>query len=412
METLRIGVIGLGQRGHGILRHILAPMPGIRITHVCDLYPDRAEDGVKWVIEDQGHTPKCSTDYRRVIEDPEVDVVIINSAWENHISATIEAMRAGKYVGCEVGGAYSLDDCWALIRAYEETGRHVMMMENCCFGRWELMVMNMVKQGLFGKIVACEGGYHHDLRDEVLFGEENRHYRLRNYKNRCCENYPTHELGPIAKLLNINRGNRMVSLVSVASGAWGLNEYARSHEKVNPDLREYRFAQGDIVKTNIKCAGGELITLTLDTTLPRHYNRGFLVRGTKGSYSEWTRTVFLDSLGERGNESWNNRGAYLEKYEHPIWRRYSKEGIQGGHDGMDWLEYEAFFDSIRRGDVPPIDTYDMAAWMAITPLSEASIVQGGAPMDIPDFTRGGWLCRTDVNTGLYSIENEWDRPTE
>lgn len=409
METLRIGVIGLGARGRGILRHILCPMPGIQITHVCDSYPNRAEDGVRSVIEKQGHTPKCSTDYRRVIEDPEIDVVIINSAWENHVAATTAAMRAGKYVGCEVGGAYSLDDCWALVRAYEETGRHAMMMENCCYGRWELMVLNMVKQGLFGKIVACEGGYHHDLRDEILFGEENRHYRLRNYQNRCCENYPTHELGPIAKVLGINRGNRMVTLTSMASGAWGLNEYAQTHEKVNPALRDYRFAQGDIVKTTIKCAGGELITLTLDTTLPRHYNRGFTVRGTKGAYSEWTRTVFLDSLGEGGNEGWNNRDAYLEKYEHPIWRRYLEEGVQGSHDGMDWLEYEAFFDAIRRGDNPPIDTYDMAAWMAITPLSEASIARGGAPVDIPDFTRGAWTNRTDMNTGLFSIENEWDR---
>ena len=119
--------------------------------------------------------------------------------------------------------------------------------------------------------------------------------------------------------------------------------------------------------------------------------------------------MFLDSLGEGGNEGWNNRDAYLEKYEHPIWRRYLEEGVQGSHDGMDWLEYEAFFDAIRRGDNPPIDTYDMAAWMAITPLSEASIARGGAPVDIPDFTRGAWTNRTDMNTGLFSIENEWDR---
>lgn len=408
-EELKIGVIGLGARGYSILENIHCEMDGIRVVHVCDIYEDRALAGQKCVLERQGHKPKCSTDYRRVIEDPDVDVVVIMSAWENHIPATVAAMRAGKYVGCEVGGAYSIDDCWELIRAYEETGRHAMLLENCCFGRDELMVLNMVKMGLFGKVVECEGGYHHDLRGEVAYGEINRHYRQRNYLNRNCENYPTHELGPIAKVLGINRGNRMLSLTSMASGAWGVNEYVKGHCDLDQSLSTRRFAQGDIVKTTIKCAGGELISLTLDTTLPHHYSRGFTVRGTAASYSEWNHVVFLDSCGEEGNEKTDNRRKYYEKYDHPIWRRYEAEGVQGTHDGMDWLEYEAFFDAIRRGDQPTIDTYDMAAWMAVTPLSEMSIAKGGAPVDVPDFTRGLWTHRTDSNGGLFSLENEWDK---
>ena len=410
VEKINVGCIGLGGRGAGTLEWIICKMEGINVVHVCDAYEDRALAGVEIVKKEQGHAPKWTTDYHDVVNDPDVDAVVIMSAWENHIPATIAAMRAGKRVGCEVGGAYSLEDCWDLIRAYEETGNHAMLLENCCYGRDEMMVLNMVKQGIFGKIVCCEGGYHHNLRDEILYGKENRHYRLRNYMNRNCENYPTHELGPIAKVLDINRGNRMIRLNSVASGSWGLNQFAIEHENVNPEFRTYKFAQGDIVKTSILCAHGELINLTLDTTLPRRYSRGFTVRGTRGMYSEWDHQVFLGFKdGEWSPSPGDNRAEYYKDYDHPIWRRYMEDGVQGGHDGMDWLEYTAFFDSVRRGDLPPIDTYDMAAWMSITPLSAISIANGGAPVEVPDFTRGLWTHRTDSNTGLFSLENEWDR---
>ncbi len=404
MEQIRFGVIGLGSRGMGCLS-IHCDLEGVVVTHVCDIYEDRALEGQSVIEKKQGHKPTVSTDYRRVIEDPNVDVVVIMSSWDNHVPAAVAAMRAGKYVACEVGGAYSVDDCWELIRAYEETGRHCMFLENCCYGKGETTALNMARQGLFGKVVACSGGYLHDLRGEILYGRENRHYRLRNYMNRNCESYPTHELGPIAKLLNINRGNRLLTLTSSASGAWGLNEYARSHEDVDPAFREFRFAQGDIVNTNIKCAGGELITLTLDTTLPRYYGRDFTVRGTKGSYFDRANAAFLEDLS--GNYAENIRGVggeNIEQYRHPIWKRYLEEGVRYGHDGIDWLTYCALVDYVRNGDVPPIDTYDMATWMAITPLSELSILNGGAPVEIPDFTRGAWTHRTDVNRGPYSLD--------
>ena len=403
MNTIRIGAIGLGERGRATVADLLCETPGVVITSVCDIYEDRALAVRDIVREKTGHEPKWTTDYRETCNDPDVDAVVIMSAWENHIPASLEAMRAGKYVGCEVGGAYSVDDCFELVRAYRETGRHIMLLENCCYGRDELMTLNMVRQGLFGKVVCCEGGYHHDLREEILFGEENRHYRLRNYKSRCAENYPTHELGPIAKVLGINRGNRMLSLTSMASGAWGLNDYACRNEKVNPELRTFPFKQADIVKTTIKCAHGELITLTLDTTLPRHYSRGFTVRGTRGSFCEWNRAVFLDEAGESGNAEWDNRAENYEKYDHPIWRRYIEEGVRGSHDGMDRLLYDAFFEWIREGGDPPIDTYDMASWMAITPLSEMSIAAGGEVVEVPDFTDGLWEKRGEGCGGKYWV---------
>lgn len=405
-KEFRVGVIGLGGRGHGHAEWILAERDDVVVTALCDIYEDRIERTKKCIEEKRGwKNIFTTTNYKEVCERDDVDVVFVFSAWENHIPAAVYAMNCGKQVGIEVGGAYSIDDCWELVHAYERTGIHCMMLENCCYDRKEMMVMRMVREGLFGKIVHCEGGYQHDLRDEIAFGEENRHYRLRNYKNRNCENYPTHELGPIAKILNINRGNRMVSLSSMASGAFGLNDFAQRNEKVNPELKTFRFAQGDIVKTNIKCAGGELITLTLDTTLPRNYSRNFTVRGTKGYYSEVCNGIYLDG-GDHSGSFYGNADEYRKTWEHPVWHKFEVEGVKGGHGGMDWLIFEAYFEALKNGDAFPIDTYDTASWMAITPLSEISIQNGGAPVDIPDFTRGMWTHRpeSDLCHGFFTLD--------
>ena len=405
MEKFRVGQIGLGGRGMGHLSGIFCERDDVVVTYVCDVYEDRCAAAVKMVEERRGNTPKSTTNYREVCESPDVDVVIVTSAWENHIPACVYAMECGKQVATEVGGAYSIDDCWKLVNTYEKTGIHCMMLENCCYDRNEMMVMKMVREGLFGKIVHCEGGYQHDLRGEVSHGAENRHYRLRNYQNRCCENYPTHELGPIAKILDVNRGNRMVKLTSMASGAWGLNAFAEAHDDVDPALRSYHFKQGDVVKTMIQCAHGETICLTLDTTLPRYYSRNFTIRGTKGFFGETENMVYIDGkCVEFGHDNFNNVGEYRKEWEHPVWKHFEEEGVKGGHGGMDWLVFDAYFTALRDGMVPPIDTYDTAAWMAITPLSEISIANGSMPVDVPDFTRGMWTHRTDKNTGFYALD--------
>ncbi|HIV18491.1 MAG TPA: Gfo/Idh/MocA family oxidoreductase [Candidatus Merdivicinus intestinigallinarum] len=407
-EKLKIGVIGLGGRGYGLMTSVMLPRPEIDVIAVCDLYEDRRQKAADTVKQERGIEPLCTADYREVLAIEELDAVIISASWADHLPIAIAAMKAGKYVGCEVGGAYSLDECWELVRTYEETGVPCMLMENCCYGRDELMVLNMVKQGLFGEIVHCQGGYRHDLRDEVAYGRENRHYRLVNYQNRNCENYPTHELGPIAKVLNINRGNRMVSLNSVASKSAGLHEFLMQEKGPEYDLSSFDFAQGDVVTTIIKCAHGETITLTLDTTLPRAYSRGFHVQGTKGMYMEDNRTIFLDGVHNKYDfcwkDQWNNVEGYREQYDHPIWKQYLKEGVTGGHDGIDWLVFGAFFDAVKKGVQTPIDVYDMAAWMSITPLSEASIAMGGAPVAVPDFTNGRWIDREPIQEGHYCLE--------
>lgn len=396
-DRLKVGVIGLGKRGVCLLETCILPQPEVTVLAVCDVYEDRGRQGAELVARAGQETPFVTTDYQEVLAMPEIEAVFILTSWESHINLACDAMRAGKYVAMEVAGAYSLDDCWRLVRTYEETGVPCMMLENCCYGRDELLVTNMVRQGLFGEIVHCQGGYRHDLRNEIAFGRETRHYRFRNYLNRCCENYPTHELGPIAKLLNINCGNRMVSLVSVASKAVGLHEYLMREKGPDYDASRARFMQGDVVTTIIRCAHGETICLTLDTTLPRAYSRAFHVQGTKGMYMEDNQSIFLDEQDNRFDftwrDHWGNVEQYRAQYEHPIWQEYLREGVRGGHDGMDWLVIRAFLKAVREHTPVPIDVYDTASWMCISCLSEQSVAMGGAPAAIPDFTNGKWMQR-------------------
>ncbi|MDO5399430.1 MAG: Gfo/Idh/MocA family oxidoreductase [Eubacteriales bacterium] len=396
-EMLRVGVIGLGCRGTGLLQTCLLPQKDVQVTAVCDCYEDRRDRAVQLVLDAGQPRPRALADHRVLLAMEEVDAVVITASWDSHINLACDAMNAGKYTALEVGGAYSLDDCWKLVRTYEQTGTECMILENCCYGRDELMVLNMVRRGLLGEIVHCQGGYCHDLRDEISQGRENRHYRFRNYLGRNCENYPTHELGPIANVLDINRGNRMLTLVSVASKAAGLHDYILREKGADYDAAQMRFAQGDVVTTIIKCARGETITLRLDTTLPRAYSRGFQVQGTRGMFMEDNNSVFLDGRDNRYDyswkERWNSAEEYRQDYDHPIWKAYLAEGIKGGHDGMDWLEFRAFIEAARANAPAPIDVYDAAAWMSISCLSEQSVALGGMPMPIPDFTNGKWLQR-------------------
>jgi predicted dehydrogenase len=402
--TISVGVIGLGGRGSSLMEACILPRQQVRLVAVCDTYEDRRLAAAATVVKAGQSRPLITADYREVLAMPELDAVLIATGWAPHLEIAIAAMRAGKYSACEVGGAYSLDDCWALVRAHEETGTECMLLENCCYGRYELLVLNMVRQGIFGEVVHCQGGYRHDLRNEIAYGRENRHYRFDDYLHRNAENYPTHELGPIATILDINRGNRMLTLNSVASKAAGLHRFLTTRHGADSEQATLTFAQGDVVTTIIKCAGGQTITLFLDTTLPRYYSRGFHVQGVKGMFIEDNKTIFLDGEHQQyefdGQKLWGNADQYFEQYEHPIWQKTLAEGVQGGHGGMDWLVFSAFFDAVREGACVPIDVYDMASWMSVTSLSEASIATGGAPVAIPDFTNGKWMTRPRWEGGM------------
>ncbi|OQC12366.1 MAG: Alpha-N-acetylgalactosaminidase [Firmicutes bacterium ADurb.Bin080] len=400
-----VGIIGLGSRGFSITQ-MIAKMKDVEIKYVCDTYEDRTEAAQASVFRLAGYKPQIVTDYKYILADEEVQAVLILTSWETHIKIAIDAMVSGKYAGMEVGGAYDINDCFLLVEAYEKTGIPCMMLENCCYGKYELMIKNMVDKGILGEIVHCSGGYMHDLREEIAYGKENRHYRLRNYISRNCDNYPTHELGPIAKLLKINNGNLMLSIYSISSKSKGLSHYLNEKKKDDLELCNTVFKQGDIITSVIKCQNGETITLTLDTTLPRFYSRGFSVSGTKGRYQEDGNLIFLDDKHCKfhflSRIFYNNASLYLRRYMHPIWKRFKKEGVKGGHGGMDYLVLRAFLESVRDRTDTPIDVYDSASWMAITALSEKSILID-APVPIPDFTKGKWKSKK-TSEGRYSLD--------
>lgn len=407
MKQVNVGFIGLGCRGK-LLSSIVAEMEEANIVAVCDLYEDRQKEAAEMIGQKTGTKPKTCGDYHELLKDDTIDAVIIAASWEAHVPVAIDCMQAGKITALEVGGAYTVEDCYALVEAQERTGTPFMFLENCCYGKFELLSTALVRKGMMGEIVHCHGAYGHDLRSEVLGGRVNRHYRLNNYITRNCENYPTHELGPIARLLGINRGNRMVSLVSVASKAAGLQEFSHDPRNPDPSLAGQKFAQGDIINTLITCEDGSTISLKLDTTLPRFYSREFTVRGTKGCCLMDINAVLLDDEGleeffdpQLSVQKYLNNAEQFSEYLPKIWKDMDKQKTHCGHGGMDYLMLRELFRAVQEGRPMPIDIYDAAAWMVITPLSELSIARQGAAVEIPDFTNGAW--RTRKNTDIVEL---------
>ena len=406
-DFVNIGMIGISGRGSGMLRELLK-CDGVRVPAVCDKYEDRAENGKKIVEEATGTTPDVYLNHKELLARDDLDAVFVATTWITHARIAIDAMRAGKHVAMEVGGAASVEECWQMVRASEETGKFCMLLENCCYDRKEMAIFNMVKQGIFGEIIHMQGGYQHDLRDEISLGRENRHGRLYNFQHRNGELYPTHQLGPISKVLEINRGNRYLSVSSFATKSRGLNLWIKENKGEDYDLANYSFNQGDIVTTVLKCANGETVVLTHDCSLPRHYSRAYRVQGTKGIYMEDGNTLFIEGLTKHEEGNWMHPGEdfdnYLEQFEHPLWKKYQQDGVHEGHGGMDYLVLSAFAESVRLDSKPPIDVYDAATWMAVTCLSEESIAIGGAPVPFPDFTNGQWIDREPYRRGKFCLD--------
>ena len=406
-DKLKLAVIGLA-RGGDLISGEFAKFDDVDIIGICDLKDEKINKSIKDITDNGGKEPFVTKDYKEILALSDLDAVIVSTTWDMHFPIAIEAMRAGLYVGLEVGGAYTLKECEDLVKVAEETGHHFMFLENCCYSRREMMALNMAKQGMFGEIVHCEGAYCHNLRKKIADTD----YRINDYLYRNCENYPTHEVGPIAKLLHINRGNRFVSLVSVASKASGLNAYAKKYGGSEHKYSNTKFAQGDVVTTILKCANGETVTITLDTTLPCGYTRKFTVCGTDGRYIEDNDSVFIDGVHDqwewlKWHNKWGNAAEYAEEYDHPLWKEHRKhEDIMAyGHGGTDWVSCRAFVETAKRDIVAPVDVYDAAVMMCISVLSEQSIALGGQPVAFPDFTRGEWLHRRAENTDFeYALD--------
>ena len=408
MSKLKIGLIGLGQRGAaygmvdgsiGLLGNILNNSE-VLVTAICDGYKERLAFAAEKIVAAGQNKPFETTDYKEVLNFG-VDAVIVCTSWASHVEVALAAMEKGVPVGIEVGGTHNIGDMEKLVAAYERTKTPFMFLENCCYNKDELLATSLTRNGKLGEICYCHGAYCHDLRNEITeVGLKRGHYRLEEYKNHNCENYPTHELGPIVKLLGITRGNKFTRLTAMASKARGLEEYVNSHEEV-AELKGTKWKQGDVVTTMIECENGELITLKLDTSLPRLYDREITVSGTKGYYNQTLRAVVID--GDKFNhdknviqDSLNSQDDYSE-YLPDDWKNITEEQLKTGHGGMDYIMLKHFFRAVKNREDMPIDVYEACAMMCVTALSEQSIASGGKPVTVPDFTNGKYRERKIID---------------
>ncbi len=408
-RKLKLALIGVGPRSPAQVYSTMWAGDAT-ITAICDIKPEAIEKSLELFKELKLPTPRTYLNHQELLAREKLDGVMIASSWNSHVPLAIDCMRAGLPVSFEVGGATSLQQLWEMVTTSETTGVPCMMLENCCYGRNELMVLHLVRQGYFGEVIYCEGGYLHNLTHMVTTIERGKERVFHNlYRN--GDLYPTHALGPISKILNINRGNRFLSLTATATKARGFANKVAETDGRGSAGRSH-FNKGDVVTTVIKCANGEVITLKHCVSLPRPYSRNCLVQGTKGVWQEDANGISIEGItgtetvDEHGNtshgERWEPLSDHYEKYDHPIWQEFRAD-IKGGHGGMDTLVLQGFFEAIRLGVQTPIDVYDTAAWMAITTLSEESVAMGSMPVPVPDFTNGAWIKREPLPVTRYGL---------
>ena len=416
---IRIGMIAVGLRGQTHLAEMLK-REDVEVIAMADPDKKMMEDAQKMVKKFGKAAPVEFTngneDYKNLLARKDIDAVFISSPWEWHIIQAIDALHAGIIPGVEVCGAIKLQDCFDIVEASEKTKLPVMMLENVCYRRDVMAIFNMVKQNIFGEILHLRGGYEHDLRDVLFtdgdswnagvdFGKNafsEAKWRTEHNVKRNGELYPTHGLGPVATMIDLNRGNRLTALSSIASKARGLHKYIIDSPKGGPNHpnAKVKFNEGDIVTTQLQCANGETIMLTHDVSNPRPYSLGFRVQGTNGLWQDFHAGGFDEGMvyleGISPEHTWENSKKYLEKYDHPLWKRFEKQAEGAGHGGMDFFVDNAFIECLKRKDPFPLDVYDLATWYAITPLSEQSIKEGGTLQKIPDFTKGKWQSRKPI----------------
>ena len=392
MDVVRIGFVGVGGMGTTHVRNLVR-IEGAEIRAVCDVRPEHAERA-STIITEAGHAaPRLYTegerDFERMCADEDLDLVYTATPWRWHVPVALAAMENGKHAASEVPFAMTLDDCWALVEAAERHEKHCVMMENCNYDRPEMMVLNMVRQGVLGEVLHAECGYLHDLR-EIKFADEGEGLWRRDWARTHDANlYPTHGLGPVANCMEINRGDQFDYLVSMSSPSRGLQAWAEEHYPPGHPKRQETYTLGDVNASLIKTKKGRTIYVVNDTNLPRPYSRIHMVQGTKGLFQGYPNRVYLEGRSAEPH-AWDDAEAWYDEYEHPLWKNITEEDQQNGHGGMDFLEDQRLIQALRQGKPTDMNVYDAAALSAVVALSGRSVASGSLPMAFPDFTRGRW----------------------
>jgi predicted dehydrogenase len=397
LSRVRVGFIGVGARGSGHVAQMME-IDGVDVIAICDNHAPTAERSAKRVQEKTGKAPALftngDTDYKRMLERDDIDIVIISTPWVWHTPMAVDAMKAGKHAFLEVPAALTIDECWQLVDTSEVTQKHCMMMENVNYGREELMVLNMCRLGVFGELLHGEAAYIHDLRGQMHEVERGTgSWRTLEYAKRNGNLYPTHGLGPVAQYMNVNRGDRLDYLSSVSSPARVRELYAKANFPPDHKWNKLKFVCGDISTTIAKTVNGKTLMIQWDEQLPRPYTRHNLIQGTKGVWAGFPNRTVIEGKTKSTHE-WTQRedlNPLFDEYDHPLWKRVGEEAKrQGGHGGMDFVMLWRIVYCLRNGLPLDQDVYDAAVWSVITPLSEWSVKNRGQSIDVPDFTRGKW----------------------
>ncbi|WP_167618264.1 Gfo/Idh/MocA family protein [Maribellus sediminis] len=405
INKVRVGIIGLGMRGRAAVER-LSLIEGVEIIALCDQYDDRVEKMQKFLSE-QG-LPRAKSysgskeAWKKMCENPNIDLIYIVTPWDLHTPMAVYAMENGKHAATEVPAATTLDECWQLVETSEKTKKHCMMLENCCYDFFELLTLNMTRQGLFGELVHAEGAYIHPLL-ELNFRKTGyaEMWRLKENQKRNGNLYPTHGLGPVCQAMNINRGDQMDYLVSMSSNDFQMEEKAIELAEKDSFYREFagKKFRGNMNTTTIRTKMGRTIMIQHDVTSTRPYSRIHLLSGTKGIARKWPSPERI-AFGHEWIEK-DEMEKLEQEYAPEIVKKIGELAKQvGGHGGMDFIMDWRLIDCLRNGLPLDQDVYDAALWSVISPLSEWSVANRSDSIDVPDFTRGAWKTNTPVTLTL------------
>ncbi|HZT31051.1 MAG TPA: Gfo/Idh/MocA family oxidoreductase [Bryobacteraceae bacterium] len=400
-KAVKVGIVGVGNRGTSLLRTML-DLPAVEVPALCDINEANLARAVSLVEKagrprPQGYS-RGMEDFRRLAAREDLDAVVTATPWEWHTPVAVAAMKAGKYAGVEVPAGLTVEQCWELVDTSEQTGKPCMMLENVCYFRNVLMVLNLVREGVLGEVVHCEAGYQHYIAGMQFTGDGGLSWRGVHALQSNGNQYPTHPIGPVAWWMNINRGDRFAYLTSMSTVSRGPRLYAsRTFGADSPNARR-TFAQGDINTSLIQTANGMTVTLYYGTQSPRPYDLIFRVQGTQGIYSGTLDKIYIDGRSPRksGEPAWEDPAAYYQQYEHHLWKEMGQVATRYGHGGADYMTLAQFMDAVRHQRQTPIDVYDSATWSVIVPLSEKSVASRSAAINFPDFTRGKWKTAKPV----------------
>ena len=410
-SNVSIGFIGVGNRGRHLLE-LICKNKNVNVPVICDINPEAIDETQK-ILQSNGKEKaeafmENENSYLHILERTDIDGVIICTPWEWHVKMAVDSMKAGKYVGLEVPAAITLEGCWDLINAHEKTGTHLMFLENCCYDRETMAVLQMLRDNLFGTPLHATCGYRHsgwgskkwlDYKADDINDPD---WRMKYYLKVNADVYPTHGIGPVANWFNINRGNRFSYLTSIATKSVAMHESIIKHPEGGPNHpnAKLNWKQGDIITTMIKTINEETIIINYDLKLPRPYSRDYSLQGTGGIWSgDYLRkSIYIDGQSPQLDkwESGEAYDAFMKKYDHPLWKKHEEDAVDGGHGGIDYFMVKEFVECVMNNHAPSIDVYDAAAWSSIVPLSEESIARGSQPVSFPDFTRGQWLVREPI----------------